>query len=387
MKIFKSNLFVTVASLLFLSTKINTESDCEYLKSALKYLNDDMKNHFKLDKCCDFNGVRCDADKNIHELRFNNVNKTNNFEKFIEKVSNMKNLTYLDLANDNIEGAIPKTLCSMTSLKNLNLSKNKLKGAIPYTCDELVNLEQVNLKGNSDLFGYVPLFPKVRGCAFKESGLCDVSNSLCKNAPKNCTEEDIKKTNAANGYPEPDSTTYRGSDVRERDPRMYENYNDYSYGYSGYDDYSNYGSYDTSNYYGGDYGYGYGDWGYTNGYDNSYYDSGYYGTGYDDNYNGFGYDTSYYDNGYYDNAYGYGNYDNSYGYGNYDNGYGYGNYDNGYGNYGNGYGNGYGNNGYGNNGYGNNGFGNYYSGSYRNANVNFIMFIVVFTIFCIFRNL
>jgi len=119
MKIFKSNLFVTVDSLLFLSTEINTASDCEYLQSALKYLNDDMKNVFKLEKCCDFNGVRCDADKNIHELRFNNVNKTNNFGKFIEKIANMKNLTYLDLANDNIEDNIPKTLCTMTSLKNL----------------------------------------------------------------------------------------------------------------------------------------------------------------------------------------------------------------------------------------------------------------------------
>jgi len=257
---------------------------------------------FKIDKCCDFNGVRCDSDKNIREIKFNNVKKTNDITKFIESISKFKNLNYLDLANDNIEGSIPKALCSITTLKNLNLSKNKLKGTIPYDCKNLENLEQINFEGNKDLYGYVPVFSKVKGCAFKDTGLCDVPNALCKNSPKNCTEDDYKKTNKENGNPDANSTTYDGSETRERDMSLYENYNGYSYGYSGYDAYNNYGNYNIGNYYGNTgYGYGYGDWNYYgNNYDNSYYNNGYYGTGYDNGYYyGTGYDTSYYDNGYF----------------------------------------------------------------------------------------
>ncbi|KAL6590485.1 hypothetical protein U3516DRAFT_612488 [Neocallimastix sp. 'constans'] len=308
MQFFKKSVVFTIASLLLLSSKVNAENDCENLEKALKYFNDDVKKAFNIQKCCDFNGVRCDADKNIIELKFNNLNKTKDISSFIDNVAKLKKLNYLDLANDNIESSIPKSLCSITSLKNLNLSKNKFKGTIPYECKDLQNLEQVNFEGNKDLTGYIPVLSNVKGCAYKNTGLCDVQNALCKNAPKTCTEEDIKNTNAKNGNPDSKSTTYEGSETRNRDLTVYDNSNGYSYGYTGYDGYSNYGSYDTNNYYGSNgYGYGYGDWGYTNGYDNSYYDSGYYGTGYDNGYYGTGYDTSYYDNG----SYGY-NYDGGY---------------------------------------------------------------------------
>jgi len=325
MKLIKKNIFVAVTAVLFLGSKVKAETDCEYLEKAIKYFNDDVKKAFKLDKCCDFNGVRCDKDKNILELKFNNVKKANDINSFIDGIANLKNLQYLDLANDNIEGSIPKAISKITSLKNLNLSKNKFTGAIPYDFKNLEKLEQLNLEGNKDLFGYVPVLPNIRGCAYKDSNLCDVPNALCKNSPKACTEEDYVKANAVNGNPDPKSNTYEGSENRSRDASIYANDQGYSYGYSGYDDYSNYGNYDINNYYGNTgYGYGYGDWGYTNGYYNSYYNNGYYGTGYD-NYYGTGYDTGYYDNGYYNNGY-YG-YDN-YNYGN--GGYGYDNY--GYGN-------------------------------------------------------
>jgi hypothetical protein len=310
MKFLKNNLLLTVATVLFLGSKVHAGSDCEYLERAIKYFNDDLKKAFKVDKCCDFNGVRCDADKNIREIRFNNVNSTKDINAFFERIANFKNLTYLDLANDNIQGPIPKSLCSIKTLKNLNLSKNKLTGPIPYDCKNLENLEQLNLAGNKDLTGYIPVFSKVRGCAYKETNLCDVPNSYCKNAPKNCTEEDYKTTNAANGNPDSSSNSYEGADTRERDMSLYDNYNGYSYGYTGYDDYSNYGNYDLSNYYGYNTGYGYGDWSYYDpSYDNSYYDNGYYGNsyGYDQGYYyPTGYDTSYYDNGYYGTNYGYG---------------------------------------------------------------------------------
>jgi len=315
----KNNLLLTVASVLFLGSKVHASSDCDYLKRAIKYFNDDLNKAFKIEKCCDFNGVRCDADQNIREIRFNNVKETKDINAFIERVANFKNLTYLDLANDNIQGAIPKSLCNIKTLKNLNLSKNKLTGPIPYDCKNLENLEQLNLSGNKDLTGYVPVLSKVRGCAYKETNLCDVPNSYCKNAPRNCTEEDYKTTNAANGNPDPKSNTYDGSETRERDMSIYDNYNGYSYGYTGYDDYS-YGNYDLNNYYGANTGYGYGDWSYYDqSYDNSYYDNGYYGQGsyYDSGYYyPTGYDTSYYDNGYYGTDYGYGGYGTqTYGYG------------------------------------------------------------------------
>jgi len=119
MKFLKNNLLLTVATVLFLGSKVHAGSDCEYLERAIKYFNDDLKKAFKVDKCCDFNGVRCDADKNIREIRFNNVNSTKDINAFFERIANFKNLTYLDLANDNIQGPIPKSLCSIKTLKNL----------------------------------------------------------------------------------------------------------------------------------------------------------------------------------------------------------------------------------------------------------------------------
>jgi len=323
MKFISKDLVLAVASVLYLSSGVRA-SDCDNLQKALKFFNDDVNKHFNIDKCCDFNGVRCDANKNIIELKFNNVNKTNDINGFIENIAQIKNLRYLDLANDNIEGAIPKSICTIKSLKNLNLAKNKLTGTIPYECKDLENLEQINLQGNQNLSGYVPYLTKLRGCAFKETGLCDISDAQCKNSPKTCTEEDIKNTNAKNGNPNPSSTEVAYPETRSRgDFNMYDNYG-YSYGYSGYDDYSMYGGYDMSNYYGygnDGAGYGYGDWGYNNGYDNSYYNNGYYGTGYDNYNNGYyGYDTNFYDSGYYDNGY-YGNVNDNY------NAYNYG-YDN-----------------------------------------------------------
>ncbi|KAL6613005.1 hypothetical protein LY90DRAFT_513455 [Neocallimastix californiae] len=306
MQLLKKNLLSTVVAVLLLGSRVKATSDCEYLEKAIKYFNEDLRKVFKVDKCCDFNGIRCDADKNIHEIKFNNVNKTRDINSFIDKISNLKNLTYLDLAHNNIEGSFPKAVCSIKTLKNLNLSKNKLKGTIPFECKNLENLEQINFEGNKDLTGYVPYLSNIRGCAFKETGLCDVPNALCKNSPKNCTEADYVSTNAKNGNPDSKSKTYEGADIKNRDFSLYDNYNGYSYGYSGYDDYNNYGNYDVNNYYGNSgYGYGYGDWSYYgNNYDPSYYNNGYYGTGYDNGYYyNTGYDTSYYDNGYYDNGY------------------------------------------------------------------------------------
>jgi len=305
MRVIRKNLALAIASALFLGSKVNTTSDCEYLERAIKYFNDDLKKAFDVNKCCDFNGIRCDVDKNIIEIKFNNVNKTKDIDSFAERIAKIKHLNYLDLANDNIKGSIPKSICKIKSLKNLNLSKNKLSGAIPYDCKNLENLEQINLQGNDDLDGYVPYFPKIRGCAYKDTKLCDITDSRCKSAPKNCTVDDIKSTNKKNGNPDPDSDKVTYPETRDRDFNLYDNYG-YSYGYSGYDNYNNYGGYDISNYYGydnGGAGYGYGDWGYNNGYDNSYYNNGYYGTGYDESYYGSGYDTSFYDNGYYDNGY------------------------------------------------------------------------------------
>jgi len=293
------NLF-SVAALLFLGAKVNAETDCEIFQSAVPYLNDQVKNAFKLDRCCYFNGIRCDKNQNIVELRFNNLKQTNNLKDFIDRIANLKNLQYLDLTNDNAKGQIPQSLCTITSLKNLNLAKNNLEGAIPYQCKDLQNLEQANFEGNANLTGYIPVLNNIKGCAYKNTGLCDVNESKCMDTGKFCTEDDIKNTNAINGNPNPVSNTYEGAaETRSRDMNVYyDNYNDYSYGYSGYNDYS-YGNYDTNNYYGNDgYGYGYGDWSNNMGYDNSYYDSGYYGTGYDNSYTGTGYSTDYYTNGY-----------------------------------------------------------------------------------------
>jgi len=262
MTLLKKNLLLAIASLLILGNKVMAD-DCSTFSSAAKNFGDDFNKAYTTTDCCSFKGITCDSSKHITEIKLNSINsKQANFVKVSDGLSSLKYLISLDLSNNKLTGEFPKSLCKLTKLKTLNLSGNQLTGSIPFDCKDLQSLENFNLEGNTGLKGYVPLLNNVKTCAYKNTGLCNLPNAKCNTAPKNCTINDVKSTNAINGNPNPKSDTFEGASTSRGI-----GYDDYYYGYSnGYDNY------------------GYTNNGYTNGYNNGY-DNGY------DNYN-YNYDNS-----------------------------------------------------------------------------------------------
>eukprot|EP00833_Pecoramyces_ruminatium_P007785 jgi/Orpsp1_1/1181817/evm.model.c7180000078748.1 len=239
MTLLKKNLLLAIASIFFLNNKALAD-DCTTFNSAVQSLGFSFKSNYKVDNCCDFSGIKCNSNKEITEIKINNVNGIEaKFSNVADNLSNLKSLTSLDLSGNNFYGKFPNSLCKLTSLKNLNLSNNKLSGTIPYECKDLQNLESFNLQGNTDLTGYVPILSKVKKCAYKSTKLCNLPTAECRAAPNNCTLDDVKKTNAENGNPDPKSKTYEGAPTdRALSYDDYYNYGSNGYGYgSGYDNY------------------------------------------------------------------------------------------------------------------------------------------------------
>jgi len=290
-----------LASALFLSKSVMAD-DCNFVARAVNYLGNEFSKNYNVTDCCQFNGVKCNENKSVTGLKLTHIkDDTANPAKVFEKIGNLKELTYLDLSNNNLSINFPKEICGLTKLTNLNLSNNQLSGVIPYDCKNLQSLEQLNLSGNKDLNGYVPILNNLKGCVYQNTSLCYLPNANCRNAKEACNGETVKNTNNANGYPEKDSYKYEGMET-SRDMNVYTDAQYYNqYDTSAYNNYDpNAYAYDTSYGYNNGYGYGYG------------YDDSYYGNGYS-----YGYDNSYYGSGGYDNYYGngYDGYDySSYGY-------------------------------------------------------------------------
>ncbi|KDO61310.1 hypothetical protein CISIN_1g013793mg [Citrus sinensis] len=65
----------------------------------------------------------------------------------------MKNLTWLDISNNKIEGSIPGELTDLSRLDYLNLSWNKLSGPVPFSNEQLSSMSRVRLSPNKGLCG------------------------------------------------------------------------------------------------------------------------------------------------------------------------------------------------------------------------------------------
>ncbi|KAK9937208.1 hypothetical protein M0R45_014012 [Rubus argutus] len=61
----------------------------------------------------------------------------------------------IDLSSNNLEGEVPKEICSLNALGTLNLSRNQLTGKIPSMIGNLTQLETVDLSHNH-LSGEIP---------------------------------------------------------------------------------------------------------------------------------------------------------------------------------------------------------------------------------------
>ncbi|KAK9232087.1 hypothetical protein WN943_022330 [Citrus x changshan-huyou] len=72
-----------------------------------------------------------------------------------EEISNLTNLTTIDLGGNKLNGSIPITLSKLQKLQGLRLEDNKLEGSIPDSICRLTELYELELGGNK-LFGSIP---------------------------------------------------------------------------------------------------------------------------------------------------------------------------------------------------------------------------------------
>ena len=72
-----------------------------------------------------------------------------------DAIGDFSKLTTLDLSGNSISGTLPDGICRLTSLENLNLADNSLSGSIPNDIGNLSKVVMLDLSGNS-LSGSVP---------------------------------------------------------------------------------------------------------------------------------------------------------------------------------------------------------------------------------------
>jgi len=117
---------------------------------------------------------------------------------------NMVSLKNLNLQGNDLTGPIPAELKFMKNLESLDLSYNELEGYLPYELKEMNNLKYLYINGNKELEGYVPLFPNLNGCNYKDTGLCTLKGEKC-HAPIQCYKLEIEDGNKHNGVSDPNA--------------------------------------------------------------------------------------------------------------------------------------------------------------------------------------
>ncbi|KAJ8535532.1 hypothetical protein K7X08_023252 [Anisodus acutangulus] len=75
--------------------------------------------------------------------------------EFLEKLEDCKNLVYLSLRHNKLQGSIPDSMNNMIGLEFLDLSHNNISGIIPISLEKLQNLKYFNVSVNK-LYGEIP---------------------------------------------------------------------------------------------------------------------------------------------------------------------------------------------------------------------------------------
>jgi Leucine-rich repeat (LRR) protein len=83
----------------------------------------------------------------LRELSLKNTRRTGPF--LMDALVNLRQLVFLDLDNNSLEGSIPSFLSQLTKLEFLLLNRNRLSGAVPTELESLTSLRAVFLEGNS----------------------------------------------------------------------------------------------------------------------------------------------------------------------------------------------------------------------------------------------
>jgi len=262
--LYKNCICLIIALLLFFGINISSvmAQDCEYLKEAISYMGDKLKNEFEeTPDCCKMKYITCNSFNRITSIKISDYTDSSaDLNKFIKNLNNLdflytlelinivsntkkslptelgslkslknlkfndnkvdyedstipsslgnlSNLQHLELQNNGLTGSIPKSLGKLNKLLILNLNKNNLSGTIPYDFKSLVLLKNLYLDRNNDLYGYVPLL-NINFCNYSETDLCYLPGASCKSGLSSCTTEQIKNTNNDNGSPYPNTDKY-----------------------------------------------------------------------------------------------------------------------------------------------------------------------------------
>jgi len=252
----KSNLRFLILSLgLFgniLSVKSQQSGDCGIFQDAITDLWEEIVQKYTTNDCCNLDDITCE-NNSITKIKFTNIKcgdlrfeptisklanlqqltsfeisytdrcygsmpkniselknlkslilNDNGFDSVLpENISKLSNLEKLDLSNNRLHGTIPASYGNLKNLKSLKLNTNGISGAVPYTFNQLENLTELNLAGNRNIKGYIPKMSKVEVCDYKDTGICSLSSTSCNEGLTYCTKDDVKKTNAENGSPDP----------------------------------------------------------------------------------------------------------------------------------------------------------------------------------------
>jgi len=139
-----------------------------------------------------------------------------NLTEYISSFVKMGSLKELNLSYNDLKGHIPSEIKNMKNLVSLDLSYNKLDGYLSYDLKDMSNLKNFYVNGNEEIEGYVPLFPNLDRCNYKNTGLCTLKGEKCP-APIQCYKLEIEDGNKHNGSPDPNAHIDRAiTDKSER---------------------------------------------------------------------------------------------------------------------------------------------------------------------------
>ena len=97
------------------------------------------------------------------------------------ELSNLTNLTHLEVSNSLVTGSIPPELGSLINLIYLDLTHSPLSGVLPPELGNLTNLQIFHIgEGRNSLYGSLPRnmmnWKKMRSLQFNGTDICEPSD-------------------------------------------------------------------------------------------------------------------------------------------------------------------------------------------------------------------
>jgi len=117
-----------------------------------------------------------------------------------ESIGKLDGLFHMDLSSNNLNGNIPESFGNLKQMQYLSLADNALQGYIPESIKGLKKLTTFHLGNNKGLTGYVPLIETASNCTYVNTNICYLEGALCQSTAHPCSESEINDTRKNNGY-------------------------------------------------------------------------------------------------------------------------------------------------------------------------------------------